>query len=278
MSKTTLFTSTVLGWTILALLVFSTPSDAAPGAKAIEFWQSSDEDSEVRVSHAEWQSLLDAHLKADQADGVNRFDYKSVSKADKQKLEQYLLSLQNVDPRTLRRTEQLAYWINFYNALTVDVVLNSYPVESIKNIRSLTSLFGPWDKNLVKVAGQELSLNNIEHGILRPIWQDPRIHFAVNCASIGCPNLMPTVFTAENADDLMEQAANDFINHPRGADVQGDVLTLSSIFDWYSTDFGENESEVIDFIGEYRDQRDSIDLNGLKKILYDYDWNLNETK
>lgn len=248
---------------------------AAPVSEAQEFWMAYDEQSTIEVSHQLWQGLLDKYLDANHASGVNRFNYEGVSKADRKSLDDYLDSLQSLDPRTLARNEQLAYWINFYNALTAQVVLEEYPVDSIRSIRFLTSPFGPWDKNLVKVQGKKLSLNDIEHGVLRPIWKDPRIHFAVNCASIGCPNLADEAFTAINADELMDEAASDFINHARGVEVKGTKLMLSSIFDWYGSDFGSNQAEIVNYISQFFDG-DSSKLKAVDQFDYQYDWALNK--
>ena len=258
------------------LLLANNAANAAPDAKSLEFWNVSDENSTVVVSHAQWQSILDAYLRSETESGVNLFAYQSVTQADKKKLKTYLDSLQALDPRTLNKQEQLSYWINFYNALTIDVVLDEYPVDSIKEIRSLTSLFGPWDRNLAKVMGKKLSLNDIEHGILRPIWKDPRIHFSVNCASIGCPNLHAQAFTAENTEDLMESSAEEFINHPRGVTVKSDRVVLSSIFDWYGSDFGDNQSEIIEYLSEYYEGPNADQLEAAKKVEFDYNWGLNQ--
>lgn len=247
---------------------------AAPDAKIQQLWMSYDETSTTEVSHQAWQQILDTYLDTEHDSGVNRFDYDAVTKADRRLLNDYLDALQEIEPPLLSRAEQLAYWINFYNALTVQVVLEEYPVESIRHIRFLSSPFGPWDKDLVKVNNQSLSLNDIEHEILRPIWKDPRIHFAVNCASIGCPNLIGEAFSAANSDELMEAAASDFINHSRGVEISGDSrVTLSSIFDWYSDDFGDNESEIMSYIRRYRHTSDEID--NITSFEYQYDWALN---
>lgn len=248
---------------------------AAPSSEVQEYWIPHDESNRTEVSHQAWQNILDKYLHADHSSGVNLFNYSAVESADRKALEDYLDALQAIDPRTLSRNEQLAYWINFYNALTAQVVLKKYPIETIRSIRYLSSPFGPWDKNLVKVQGVKLSLNDIEHGILRPIWQDPRIHFAVNCASIGCPNLVDKVFTAANSDELMNAAAKDFINHSRGVEIKGDTLVLSSIFDWYRSDFGNNESELLDYLSEFF-EGDVSRLKGIRELEYQYDWSLNK--
>lgn len=249
---------------------------AAPAAETLEFWNLSDENSETVVSHLQWQKILDTYLRSDTDSGVNLFAYQAVTKADKKKLKAYLETLQALDPRQLNRQEQLSYWINFYNALTIDVVLDEYPVKSIKDIRFLTSLFGPWDKNLVKVKGQKLSLNDIEHGILRPIWKDPRIHFVVNCASIGCPNLHAQAFTSENTERLMEMSAEEFINHPRGVSIDSGRVVLSSIFDWYGSDFGSNQAELIEYLAEYYEGSDVEHLEAVKEVEFAYNWQLNQ--
>lgn len=257
--------------------MFSSIGVAAPGADALKFWTKHNPDSDISVSHSEWQALLDRYLTTADGNGVNRFDYAAVTKADAEKLSSYLDSLQKLDPRTLSRNEQLPYWINFYNALTVNVILDEYPVKSIRDIRFLTSPFGPWDKDLVQVAGEDLSLNDIEHGILRPIWQDPRIHFSVNCASIGCPNLASKAFTAQNSEALMESSAVDFINHSRGVSINADGIILSSIFDWYGADFGNNPAEILTYIEKYYSGDDKVVLQKSDvELKFQYDWGLNK--
>jgi len=190
----------------------------------------------------------------------------------------FLLIAIRQDPRELNKAEQHAYWVNMYNALTIDVVLDEYPVTSIRKIRFLTSPFGPWDKALLEVAGEDITLNDIEHRILRPIWQDARVHFAVNCASIGCPNLQAQAFTASNSEALLEKGAQEFVNHQRGVLRDGDTLTLSSIFDWYGVDFGNNESEVVEALYDYISDDNADNLEDYTAVEYDYDWSLNEAK
>ncbi|MGI9290637.1 MAG: DUF547 domain-containing protein, partial [Gammaproteobacteria bacterium] len=176
------------------------------------------------------------------------------------------------------RAEQQAYWINLYNALTVEEILANYPVKSIRKIDSAILGLGPWNKPVVTVAGIGLSMNDIEHRILRPIWRDPRIHFVVNCASLGCPNLVAEAYTVANTERLLESGGREFINHPRGAafDKKG-RLQLSSIFNWYDTDFGENQQQRLDYLARFAEPELAAQLSGYTgKIRYDYDWALNE--
>ncbi|MDE0367769.1 MAG: DUF547 domain-containing protein [Gammaproteobacteria bacterium] len=193
-------------------------------------WDASVETNAFSVDHGAWQQLLDAHLKSHPT-GINRFDYGGLkaSAADRATLADYLAYLQSLDPRTFSRAEQKPYWVNFYNALTVKVVTDAYPVDSIKHIHEsiLPIPTGPWGDVHAEVAGMELTLDDIEHGILRPIWRDPRIHYAVNCASLGCPNLAPKVYTASNMEAQLEAGATEYINHPRGvALVDEDFIVI----------------------------------------------------
>src|SRR5262249_38666689 len=153
---------------------------------------------------------------------VNLIRYAQVTPIDRESLNAYIARLSALLVSKYARAEQLAYWINLYNALTVRLVLDHYPVASIRDIDISPGLFadGPWDKDLITVEGKRITLNDIEHRILRPIWNDPRLHYALNCAALGCPNLQPTAFTSDNADQLMERGARDFIN-TRGVRVIG---------------------------------------------------------
>ena len=169
----------------------------------------------------------------------------------------------------------MAYWINLYNALTIFVIVPRYPVASIKDIKSGIVDFGPWNLELFPLQGEKLTLNQIEHGILRPIWKDPRIHYAVNCASIGCPNLSPETFRSDNLERLLEQAAVDYINHPRGAQVEDDELVVSSIYDWFMEDFGGAHTGVFAHLKQYANPELADILDNYSDFDDDYDWNLN---
>ena len=271
----------VPGLVAAALLVVA-PSFAlaAPSSALLEFWNTSDEANTETIDHSAWQSLLTTYLSSHPS-GVNRFDYAALkaSAEDTAKLADYLAHLQARDPRTYAKAEQKAYWINFYNALTVQVVVNAYPVDSIRDIHeSWIPLSGPWDDVHAQVAGQELTLNNIEHGILRPIWRDNRIHYAVNCASYGCPNQSPAVFTAANTEELLDASARAYVNHPRGVDfVDDDFLVISSIYDWYVEDFGGNQTSALAHLIQYAEAGLAARLKDFAgSVDYEYDWNLNQ--
>jgi hypothetical protein len=209
-------------------------------------------------------------------DGINRFAYGQVGPADRQLLRDYLQAMSRVEISGYNRDEQRAFWINLYNALTVDVVVEHFPVESIRDISSGLFSRGPWDLELIEIEGEALTLNDIEHRILRPIWRDPRIHYAVNCASLGCPNLQMQAFTAANSDSLLEAAAVEFINHPRGARVVDGELQVSSIYVWFEADFGGNDADVIAHLQRYARGELRTALDGIRRIDDDsYDWRIN---
>ena len=200
-----------------------------------------------------------------------------MSAPNKQLLNQYINDIQALNPKQYNHQQQKSYWINLYNSATVKLILDSYPVQSITKIGRGFFSFGPWDDKILNIQGQALSLNDIEHGILRPIWRDNRIHYAVNCASLGCPNLQAQAFTAANTGQMLDQAAKDYINHARGVNIKNNQLILSSIYDWYRQDFGVTDSELIDHLQKYTNavlRQQLVQYRG--DIAYDYDWRLND--
>jgi hypothetical protein len=253
---------------------------AAPKPEPWPRWEAHDASSTTTIDHSGWGRFLETYLVTDPPSGVNLVRYGEVTAEDRRMLETYLEALQAVQVTRLNRAEQKAYWINFYNALTIKVILDHYPVESITDIDISPGLFsnGPWKAKLVVVEGEKISLDDIEHRILRPIWQDNRVHYAVNCASIGCPNLQPEPFTVENTEQLLEKGAREYIRHPRGARfVDDDHLVLSSIYDWFQVDFGGSERGVLRHLSRYADPAVSerlVRFDG--DIDYEYDWELND--
>lgn len=262
---------------LLAFIAFPMSSvNAAPKAELWDYWQTFDSESIISVDHSSWQRLLDEHL-VKSIDGINRLNYRDIKDKGQAELDSYLDSLASIDPRRLNRQEQMAYWINMYNALTVKVVVQRFPIKSIKSVRYLSSLFGPWDKKLIKVSGQSVSLNDIEHRILRPIWKDPRIHFVVNCASLGCPNLQSNAFTGESLESLLEAAKAEFLSHPRALRLDEDTLVLSSLFKWYAVDFGKDTQEVLEYLKSSTTSINPASIDQARKMQYEYDWKLNST-
>ena len=250
----------------------------APSAKPWPRWQAHDPDSAVTIDHSAWDAFLGGHVVRG-PDGVNRIDYGHLDAAALAALDGYLGALAALNIDGYNRAEQEAYWINLYNALTVRLVARHYPVASIRDIDISPGLFadGPWDKALVAVDGVDLTLNDIEHRILRPIWRDPRIHYALNCASIGCPNLQDTAYSGTNLDNLLDKAARDYVNSPRAIRFTDGRLSVSSIYVWFGEDFGGTDAAVIEHLRSYADQPLAERLAATATTSdHHYDWSLND--
>lgn len=225
--------------------------------------QSTTASSAVNVDHSEWDQLLKKHVDKDGL--VNYMGFKQ----DKAALDNYLSMLSTQEPtKQWSVQELLAYYINLYNAYTVDLILDNYPVKSIKDINS------PWIRGIVPIGKNILSLGGIENGILRKM-KEPRIHFAINCASISCPNLLNEAYTASKINEQLDKASWNFVNGDKN-ELNANNLKLSSIFDWYAKDFTVNgEPNVIAYINQYSE----VKINSEAPIKYlEYNWKLNEKK
>lgn len=247
---------------------------AAPSAEPWAFWEPRSETSGAAVDHSLWQAIL-SKVVINQADGSTAVRYSAFDATGKAQLQQYVQQLTAMDPRTLARAEQMAYWINLYNALTVQVVLDHPGKNSILRMGGGWLPRGPWDNPIASIAGQSLTLNDIEHRILRPFWQDHRIHFAVNCASIGCPNLAAMAYTSDNLENMLSSAEISFLNHPRALQFIEQRLVLSSIFDWYMTDFASDREGLLAYLANIRTDL-APRLRGYDgNLKFHYDWALN---
>jgi len=266
--------------TVVLLFGFSATSNAAPKSDIWERWTTHDANAITSMDHQIWDIFLKKYVTPG-GNGVNRVAYKKVPIDDKKSLKHYITTLAGKPVSQFNKNEQLAYWVNLYNALTVQVILDAYPVSSIRDIDISPGLFsdGPWGKKLLEIEGEEISLNDIEHRILRPIWKDPRLHYALNCASLGCPNLGLNAVTAQNSEDYLNEAAHTFINHKRAISEHYGKLYASSIYDWFMEDFGDSEVSVLKHLRTYADASLLIILDGKKSISgYDYDWALNDAE
>ncbi|HHB78510.1 MAG TPA: DUF547 domain-containing protein [Saprospiraceae bacterium] len=222
------------------------------------------------ISHQLWDELLQAHVTDD---GI--VDYEGFIK-EKDKFNRYLDLLRQGTPnRSWKRTEQLAYWINAYNAFTVKLIIDHYPVKSIKDIkRGVPFVNTVWDIKFIEIGGKKYDLNNIEHGILRKRFHEPRIHFAVNCASASCPPLLNHAYTGAQLNRQLSQQAKRFLADKSKNIITPDRLQLSKIFKWFRKDFTQKGS-LIDFLNLYAPT--TIHKNA--KISYlPYDWRLNNRK
>jgi len=223
-----------------------------------------------------WSSILLTYT-TENGEGLVQFDYAALSASPNSmaRLDGYIQIQAGKTPSTMPRNEAMAYWANLYNLLTVQVVAQNYPVSSIREIKSGVRK-GPWKRKLVTVEGRTLSLDNIEHDIMRPTFKTPLVHYMVNCASVGCPNLKRSRWNAETLDADLDAAARAYINSPRGVKTSKGKVQVSSIYKWFKKDFGSNDKAVLAHLIKYADADLATQLHGRKKIdRYAYDWGVN---
>jgi len=267
---------------LLCLTVYSGRVSAQGPAEAssIKFWNDHEAQSVIRVNHDPWQAMLSKYVDDAHPSGVNRFDYDAVTPVDLQRLKDYLSYLQKLEPRQFNQAEQLAYWINLYNAKIVELVASAYAqndkINSVREVRSGVFVPGPWKRDSLTIVFQEMSLEDIEHGILRPNFQDFRIHYVLNDASIGCPNLLKTAFRGENNEELLQKAEKDYLTHSRAIRVESGELVLASMFDWYRSDFASDTQGLFDYLRKNAVPELAATLNSNLDIRFEHDWALNK--
>ena len=220
--------------------------------------------------HKAYDQLLQKYVE----DGRVNYAAFHRSQQDVATLHKYVHSLEKINPDKLAPKEALAYWINLYNAVTLRLILDNYPVESIKDIGGFFS--SPWKKKLVTVQGRSLTLNEIENEIIRPQFKDARVHFALNCASIGCPPLADRAYAGTHLDEQLNAASSYALQRENWLKIDGAIKT-SKIFNWYAQDFIDYAGSVRQYLARYRPDLKSILLDENKSLEFmDYNWNLNE--
>ena len=263
-------------------LVISTSANAAPEKKLWKKWQASNNSSREMVDYVKFNDFLKKYVVTGNADKINRVKYNKVTPADKKSLEEFLTEMQAVKVTGLSKKVQFVYWVNLYNATTINVILDNMPLKSIRDIGLFKS--GPWDKKLLKIEGEDVTLNDIEHRILRPIWNDSRIHYLVNCASLGCPNIQNKAFHPYSIEKEMGRVAEEFVVPNRAFKIvknsfpgkDAESLHVSSIYHWFKSDFGNKDDRVIKEIRGYMDEKNYEKTKDFKIIEDDfYDWGLN---
>ncbi|WP_419176508.1 DUF547 domain-containing protein [Desulfosediminicola sp.] len=221
--------------------------------------------------HSDWDQLLKKHVHQGEV------NYTAL-KEDEKKLDVYLSRLDATNPGVLSRNDQLAYYINAYNAYTVKLILRNFisgrPVESIKDIGGLFS--SPWSISFVHIGGLKMSLDDVEHEILRPRFNEPRIHFAINCAAKSCPPLISEAYTGAEVEKQLQRNTVSFLNDPKANYVAGNTLYVSKIFKWFGVDFG---NDIGGFVKKYAAPEMLGAINGagsdLQVRFLKYDWSLN---
>lgn len=221
------------------------------------------------ISHEIWNDLLQKNIKE-----AGKVDYKGFIE-DKEKLYQYLELLNNNHPNqnNWNEKERLAYWINAYNAYTVQLIVENYPTASIKDIKKgIPFVNSVWDLKFIKIEGQKYDLNNVEHSILRKKFNEPRIHFAINCASVSCPDLRNEAYVPSRLEEQLEEQAFIFLGDSSKNTISKDKVELSKIFSWFGKDF-KKEGTLIQYIQPYT----TVNIDNNANVSFgEYDWNLNE--
>lgn len=223
------------------------------------------------VDHGAYDRLLKKYVNAQGLVNYQGF------KADEKDFNQYLALLSKNPPAAnWSKADQMAYWINAYNAFTIRLILDHYPVTSIKDIGSkikIPFVTTPWAAKFFAIGGEKMSLDNIEHGILRKKFDDPRIHFTLVCASISCPRLRNEAYTAAALEKQLDDQGRDFLNNPAKNKVSKSSAQLSKYFDWYKGDWEKNGQSVVKWVNRYATTK----MDDNTKIIYlDYNWNLNK--
>ena len=225
------------------------------------------------ISHKSYDELLQKYV-----DDQGMVDYKGLN-TERAKLKSYLTMLEsNAPQKSWTRDQKLAYWINAYNAFTLELILRHYPVESIKDIGSTIKIpfvSTAWDVKFINIGGKEYDLNNLEHGIIRKEFNEPRIHFALVCAAVSCPKLQDRAYLPEKLDEQLTKAAKEFLANPAKNEFKNaNQATLSKLFNWYGGDFND-DGTLIEYINKYAPTKLTKDADIDWK---DYYWALNEQK
>ncbi len=221
------------------------------------------------VQHGEWDALVKKHVSKN-----GMVDYQGFLK-DKKQLQVYLDKLSANKPTSKwSKNEKMAFWINAYNAFTVKLILDNYPIKSIKDIkRGIPFVNSVWDIAFIPMGKEKIDLNYIEHTILRKEFKDPRIHAAINCASFSCPLLRNEAYYASRLDEQLNDAMRRFVNDPQRNQLDKSNIKISKIFSWFAGDFKVNGSSVVDYLNKYAKKR--VQSNAKIDFL-EYQWELND--
>jgi hypothetical protein len=262
---------------VLAAVLALAPSAAGAGEGVARFAEHRP-GAERRVDHGAFATFLERYRVLG-PDGIARVRYGDVAAADAARLARYIARLGEVEVDALDRDEQLAFWLNLFNAAVIHVVVRHYPVGSVRDIdldrRDVVR--GPWTAAAFEVAGVALSFADIEDAILFTYWRDPRLHYALHRASLGCPNLPAEPFTGATIDARLDAAAMAYVNHPRGVAMADGELVVSSLYRWHLDDFGGSERGVLRHLMAFADPERAMRLQRFDGIDGDrYDWRLND--
>ncbi len=242
------------------------------------FWDDREPQSLINVDNTAFREILERYVATDHPSGIARFNYEAFSVSDKAKLEQYLEYLQFLEPRQLNDPEAKAYWINLYNAATLNLMIEEYQdgdTDGFRVIRSDRIASRPWRRNIITIAQQKLSLEDILNTVIRPMYKDPRVHFALFFCSLGGPNMPTEVFEGENNEELLNKFESEYLSQSRAVRMDQGQLVLSEIFSNFDTDFAPSQSGMIAYLRERVPAPVAEAMNSATSIRYEYDWGLN---
>ena len=259
---------------LITSLILTLPLIIAGCSDTKETYEISGTPAPIDHTHAAFTEILQTHMRG------SKVDYAAL-KEDPAKLIAYLDTLAAVDQSDYgkwSKDQRMAFLINLYNAATLRLIIDHYPPESIKDIGGVIK--GPWKQEVVRLWGKMVTLDHVEHDLLRPGFDEPRIHFAVNCASIGCPDLLNEAFRAADLEKQLEGQTRKFLadRSRNKLDAENKTLHLSPIFKWFEEDFLKKSGSVEKFVAPYFDEKErAVIRSGDLKIKHtDYDWSLNK--
>ena len=266
------------GWCVgvmIAVVVVATQTTVSAKDPLGRLWNAVQRVSIDEIDHTALDKLLKKHVDKD-----GYVDYRTwyASKADRQALRAYLSLLSRANPSAeAGREARLAFWINAYNAVTLVGIMQEYPTSSIRNHTARLFGYNIWKELPLIVGPSQYSLEHIEHQILRKM-REPRIHFAIVCASVGCPRLRNEAYTTARLSEQLSDNASDFFARPQNFRVSGNTLYVSSILDWFGEDFGKSQSQRMAYLKPFlpKSVRPIATRAGARVAYLDYNWNLND--
>ncbi len=272
-------TRSIVSLVMLGVVSFFTVATmAAVPMKLIKFWNDVEPESLINVAHSAFKEVLTAYISDQHPSGIARFNFNAVSASDRTKLESYLDYLQLLEPRQLNEGQAKAYWVNIYNAATLKMMLDAYEDDRVSSIRDArTGVFSarPWKRKLVTISQQKMSLDDIHNGVLRPMYKDHRIHFALFFFSLGGPDVSATILEGENNEEVLNALEKNYMSHYRAARLNGSELVLSGLFETYDTDFADDFDSLLQYIAQHVPEEISAAFPNISDTRYEYDWGIN---
>ncbi len=261
---------------LLATVCANHSTFAAIEKKLIPFWDDHEAASLIDLDHSAFEQILQKYVVSDHPSGIARFDYDSVSDADFSKLSDYLDYLQLMEPRQLSLAEAKAYWLNLHNAATLHMVIETYMDGSVTKVKARGLSARKWRRNIITIAEQKLSLDDILNGVIRPMYNDRRIHYAVFFCTLGGPDMPTTVFNGENNEELLDRFEAEFLSKSRALRIDSGELVVSQMFEDYDTDFATDKFNLISYFKEKAPEPLAETLSPALKVSFEYDWSLND--